>query len=237
MKEEIRNESRYSFEYLLGGLCAMTDTKEPVERRKHKRFKVLSDAFVILKPSDTVAGRIIDISMDGLTFEYFAGKGQAIQPTELEIIAVSRTFRLTNIPCQAIRDLVTYDSPLTTIKGKRCGVQFGELTEAEKSRLGYFIENHTTAAPASQSMSDEAEERRHIERRFGIIAVEEGFITHEELLKALSAQVMDDLEGKPHRLIGEILHDQGAMTRATIAEVLLTIGVSEDTTGPQKRES
>jgi hypothetical protein len=26
------------------------------------------------------------------------------------------------------------------------------------------------------------------------------------------------------------------MTRATIAEVLLTIGVSEDTTGPQKRE-
>jgi hypothetical protein len=45
----------------------------------------------------------------------------------------------------------------------------------------------------------------HGARRFGVTAVQAGYITQDKLLKALSAQVMDNLEGKPHRLIGEIL--------------------------------
>jgi hypothetical protein len=39
----------------------------------------------------------------------------------------------------------------------------------------------------------------------------------------LSAQVIDDLEGRHHRLIGEILCDQGAMTLAQRDEVLQTL--------------
>jgi hypothetical protein len=60
-------------------------------------------------------------------------------------------------------------------------------------------------------------------RRFGVIAVQKGFITQHQLLKALSAQVIDNLEGRPHRLIGEILYEQGAMTVAQIDEVLETL--------------
>jgi hypothetical protein len=63
----------------------------------------------------------------------------------------------------------------------------------------------------------------HSARRFGVTAVQTGYITQDKLLKALSAQVMDNLDGKPHRLVGEILRDQGAMTLAQIDEVLQTL--------------
>ncbi len=132
----------------------MPSTKPRFERRRHSRFKVLSDAFVILKPSDTAVGRIIDISMDGLTFEYLLGKGRPNEPTELEIVVTDGTFHFNHIPCKAIWDLTTYESPHTSTRGKRCGVQFGDLTDGEQAQLEHFIEKHTDAASISQSYVD-----------------------------------------------------------------------------------
>ena len=73
-------------------------------------------------------------------------------------------------------------------------------------------------------MADKTGEVDHSVRRFGVIAVEEGFITQGQLLKALSAQVIENLEGKPHRLLGEILCEQGAMTKDQVDEVLTILG-------------
>jgi hypothetical protein len=50
-------------------------------------------------------------------------------------------------------------------------------------------------------MSDKKGEIAHSEVRFGHIAVQEGFITLDQLLAALKAQVEDDLAGEPHRLL------------------------------------
>ncbi len=72
-------------------------------------------------------------------------------------------------------------------------------------------------------MSNKMRQVDHGARRFGVTAVQAGHITQDKLLKALSAQVIDNLDGKPHRLIGEILHDQGAITLAQIDEVLQTL--------------
>ena len=72
-------------------------------------------------------------------------------------------------------------------------------------------------------MSDRTRNVDHGARRFGVTAVQEGFVTQDQLLKALSAQVIDDLEGRPHRLIGEILCDQGAMTSAQSDKALQTL--------------
>ncbi len=58
------------------------------------------------------------------------------------------------------------------------------------------------------------------ERRFGIIAVRKGFITPEQLVEALAIQLKGDMEGKPHRLIGSILFDQGHLTIEQIKEGL-----------------
>jgi hypothetical protein len=56
--------------------------------------------------------------------------------------------------------------------------------------------------------------------RFGIIALEKGFITSRQLGKAVNAQLNEDLEKGKHRLIGEILVDMGFMTVSQVEELL-----------------
>jgi hypothetical protein len=56
--------------------------------------------------------------------------------------------------------------------------------------------------------------------RFGQIAVEKGFISIEQLKKALSEQVDDDVEIRRHRLIGTILFEKDWITSQQIDIVL-----------------
>ena len=82
-------------------------------------------------------------------------------------------------------------------------------------------------------MSDKTLKIDHSEKRFGVIAVEQGMITRNQLLEALKAQVADNVEKGTHRLIGEILYQQGAITLAQISEVLMALGVIEGVFGPR----
>jgi len=61
------------------------------------------------------------------------------------------------------------------------------------------------------------------DKRFGVIAVEEGYITKEQLFEALKTQIEEDLSGKPHTLIGIILIKLGYLTREEADYVLLTM--------------
>jgi hypothetical protein len=56
--------------------------------------------------------------------------------------------------------------------------------------------------------------------RFGVIAVERGFITPTQLVSALKLQVEENLKESQHRLVGMILLDQGLITLDQIDEVL-----------------
>lgn len=56
--------------------------------------------------------------------------------------------------------------------------------------------------------------------RFGQIAVEMGFITIDQLKKALSEQVDDDVANRRHRLIGTILFEKDWITAQQIDVVL-----------------
>ena len=61
---------------------------------------------------------------------------------------------------------------------------------------------------------------KKIEKRFGTIAVEKGFITIDQLLDALEIQVREDLTGMKHRLVGRILYDLGFLTLPQIERVI-----------------
>ncbi len=56
--------------------------------------------------------------------------------------------------------------------------------------------------------------------RFGKLAVDMAFITEKQLYAAMEIQIREDLQDKPHRLIGQILFDQDLMTPSQIDEVL-----------------
>jgi hypothetical protein len=69
-------------------------------------------------------------------------------------------------------------------------------------------------------------ETEHLEKRFGILAVEKGFVTADQVIEALRIQVMEDLEKGRHRVIGRILLEQGLMTLSQIDSILESIGKS-----------
>jgi len=67
-------------------------------------------------------------------------------------------------------------------------------------------------------------ETEHLEKRFGVIAVDKGFCTAGQFVEALKIQVMDDLTSGRHRLVGRILLEQGVLTLDQIDQVLEIIG-------------
>jgi len=56
--------------------------------------------------------------------------------------------------------------------------------------------------------------------RFGQITVEKGFVSPEQVKKAILEQIDDNLANKPHRLIGRIMMDNGWLNARQIEEVL-----------------
>ena len=69
------------------------------------------------------------------------------------------------------------------------------------------------------------------EMRFGVVAVEKGYITTDQLFEALKVQVQEDLEKETHRLLGEILFEQNAMTQEQKDEVLKVLKGLKDVFG------
>lgn len=67
-------------------------------------------------------------------------------------------------------------------------------------------------------------ETEHLEKRFGVIAIEKGYCSPEQFVEALKIQVMDDLSRGKHRLIGRILLEQRVMTLEQIDQVLRVLG-------------
>jgi len=67
-------------------------------------------------------------------------------------------------------------------------------------------------------------ETTHMEKRFGILAVEKGFITPDILIEALRVQVLDDVEKGRHRLLGRILLEQGHLDLDQIETILKELG-------------
>jgi len=61
------------------------------------------------------------------------------------------------------------------------------------------------------------------DKRFGVIAVEKGFITKERLFEALKIQIEEDLQKKKHNLIGLILIKLGYLTHDQADEILLAM--------------
>lgn len=57
-------------------------------------------------------------------------------------------------------------------------------------------------------------------KRFGYVAIENGFITREQLIEALRVQLAEELKDMRHRLIGDILQTKEYMTLTQTDDVL-----------------
>ena len=64
-----------------------------------------------------------------------------------------------------------------------------------------------------------------LDKRFGAVAIDKGFISLEQLFEAMKIQIKENTEGVEHRLIGQILWEKGYITTEQINEVLKIMGI------------
>jgi len=62
--------------------------------------------------------------------------------------------------------------------------------------------------------------KEYLTFRFGFVAVKKGFVTPEQVSRALEVQVKENVSLQKHRRIGEILVEMGFMDSAEVNEVL-----------------
>jgi hypothetical protein len=119
--------------------------EEPVERRRHERFKVEKIAFAVLRNRVSKLGQIIDISRGGLAFHYIANQEWPEVSSELDILLASNNgFCLERLKFKTISDFkIANKSPYSSITVRRRGVQFEALTEHQTSHLLDFLRKHT----------------------------------------------------------------------------------------------
>jgi len=63
-------------------------------------------------------------------------------------------------------------------------------------------------------------DKEYLEYRFGFIAVKKGFVTPEQVSKALEVQLKENVLTEKHRKTGEIMVDMGFMNTSQVDEVL-----------------
>ena len=66
---------------------------------------------------------------------------------------------------------------------------------------------------------------RKLDKRFGSLAIDKGFITLEHLIEAMKIQILENLQGLDHRLIGQILWEEGYIRTERINGVLESMGI------------
>jgi len=116
------------------------------DKRKDARFVPVRDVFAALGRGITRVGKIRDISRGGSSFEYIV-HADIIQKTahEIDIFIPGVEFYLADIPCIIVYDTAinkdnTFTAPFIP---KRCGVQFGDLSERQRRMIEQFIASFT----------------------------------------------------------------------------------------------
>ncbi|MGV7224758.1 MAG: PilZ domain-containing protein [Nitrospinales bacterium] len=135
-----------------------------IEKRKYVRFLPQPNAYAALGSSYTKIGKIRDISMGGLAFEYYCGSEDLDQyDSTVTVFITVNSFYLENIPCRMISDQPKSNSNKASVLSanymvKQCGLQFMNISEDQRQRLEYFLNNHTQGiAPSAVRIKNLAE--------------------------------------------------------------------------------
>ncbi|MGD9122108.1 MAG: hypothetical protein PVG59_15610 [Desulfobacterales bacterium] len=119
-----------------------------VELRKYARYLPKENAFAALGREYTRVGKIKNIALGGLAFEYIVGEALNEDATEADIFLVGNVFHLHNIPCRIIYDIEVHvpyvnNSYVKLLTTKRCGLAFGKLNDDKLLQLKFFIQAYT----------------------------------------------------------------------------------------------
>ncbi|MBN1222584.1 MAG: PilZ domain-containing protein [Candidatus Aminicenantes bacterium] len=117
-----------------------------MQERKHKRFTPRQRAYLTSTWGDWVGlaerREIVDMSMGGAALKYVP-KEEPARPGQnvfLEIYGVSMSYVVVEkIRCRVVYDIPLSDSPISTVRLRRCGLEFIDLTPLQSYLIGHYI--------------------------------------------------------------------------------------------------
>ena len=103
-------------------------------------------AFAIIKSKPLRMGRIIEISDQGLTFDYIENDEKCSRHAEMDILVVDDNFHISRLPFALVQDaLLESDAPFNALTMKRMTVEFNSLTQHQKKKLNHFLKLYTSS--------------------------------------------------------------------------------------------
>jgi hypothetical protein len=113
------------------------------ERRKHERYKVKDGIVAVPHASMHLFGRIRDISMGGMTIQYFEEKEWDCEPVEIDLLLNDVDFSLDKVPIKIKFDMENHTlTPYRILHERQCGLQFGDLTELQVVLLSNYLQGY-----------------------------------------------------------------------------------------------
>ena len=132
----------------LSTIPAMEQTTS--ERRKYKRFRPPKSSFVWLAANNSAVAQITNMSIGGLRIRYVGDPFP--NESELDIFSVEYNYHIRQVPFKTVFCSVIYGKTLlrsdngvhpSAREMRRSGIQFGELTDEQRSQIEYFIQHCT----------------------------------------------------------------------------------------------
>jgi hypothetical protein len=106
------------------------------------------EVIVALRNKSSRVGRVKDISKGGLSFEHIYDEDLEEDPSESDVFLWVDNYSMPDIPCRVVYDIPIseppeYDYLSVHFRTRRCGVQFGKLTENQETQLNFLLKTHT----------------------------------------------------------------------------------------------
>ena len=142
LTKKLREITRYQVK-AYGGETTIIDLDDSAERRQHKRYKPVKGTVVNSQPVAFADGRLIDISMSGLSFYCRNDDNQNDEHLQLSIGIPGEDFHLDNIQCSviAISKIAGGNSTLLNVY-KEYRVKFDGTDDRRTRQIGYFIDHY-----------------------------------------------------------------------------------------------
>lgn len=118
------------------------------DQRSYERRVPIGNVYAALGRNYEKVGKLIDLSLGGLGFEYMPNEYVHLQAYQIDIFKVGEVINLHKLPCR-----IVYDFPLLPVRdgieslkkspNRRCGVEFKSMPEESSAQLALFLESHT----------------------------------------------------------------------------------------------
>ena len=129
-------------------ILIMTNKKDLIERRKHKRFKAKKGAFAVLTSDYNKLGQIKDIGKGGLSFFYVASGELTDRFSQIEIFLIGDEigddFHIKKIPVRIVVDFeVDNKVYFSSLPMRQLSMHFEKLTSSQILLLNDFLRKYT----------------------------------------------------------------------------------------------